>query len=368
MQDILPELNNKEYILALDREYDIHFWLKEEVDQLVRFLDRYWRKDHIFVLSRSLLDWQHYNKRCDRYNFVIAKHRKSGEIHSILGFVPTSQFDENIKRIEVWPCIWKARKDVRVKGLGVALYYFLKENLSVETISILGISEEALSIYKHWNFTTGKMQHWFMLNSEKDVFQIIQGSVECREKSIRKEIARDCRFEKCSLKEYMEIPEESLIFSNISRYKSKIYYVNRFYFHPIYTYKIWKIINQNKLKGIMVTRECCHQNARCLRIVDYIGSFAEIQMEAMQKILIDNNYEYIDFLVNGIDENVLKKAGFLNREKVPGIVVPNYFEPFCAQNIELDWAFKTVEEDLESIFYKADADQDRPNVLENYLL
>ena len=60
MNDILPELNGKENIKRLEQDYDIHFCKRDEIDDTVRFIDEYWRKDHIFVRSRALLDWQHY--------------------------------------------------------------------------------------------------------------------------------------------------------------------------------------------------------------------------------------------------------------------------------------------------------------------
>ena len=68
MLDILTELNGKDYISKLNKNYDIHFCRIDEVDQLVLFIDTYWKKNHIFVLARELLDWQHYNRREKRYN------------------------------------------------------------------------------------------------------------------------------------------------------------------------------------------------------------------------------------------------------------------------------------------------------------
>ena len=163
MSDILPELNGKEYYKNIEDNYNIHFCSIGEVDKLVDFLKKYWRENHIFVLSRKLLDWQHLDESNNRYNFVVAKEKFTGEIHSILGFVPTSQYDRNIRNTEIWPCIWRTRPDVNVKGLGTVLYYFLKENIEIETISILGISEIALSIYKKWDFISGKINHYYII-------------------------------------------------------------------------------------------------------------------------------------------------------------------------------------------------------------
>lgn len=75
MSDILPELNGKEYYKNIEDNYNIHFCSIGEVDKLVDFLKKYWRENHIFVLSRKLLDWQHLDEGNNRYNFVVAKEK-----------------------------------------------------------------------------------------------------------------------------------------------------------------------------------------------------------------------------------------------------------------------------------------------------
>ncbi len=361
MKDILPELNNKDYIMKLDEQYDFHFCRKDEVEELVEFIDEYWRKNHIFVISRELLDWQHFDKVNDRYNFVIAKHKESGKIHSILGFVPTYQFDEKIEAIEIWPCIWKSRKDIHVKGLGVSLYYYLKSNIPVETFSILGISEIALSIYKHWNFTTGKIDQYYYPN--KNASEVISSDRVCNSDECThvegwclKEIGMD---------EYVNIDINSELFNSLNKYKSKNYYINRFFTHPIYKYKFFALIFDGCYKTIFISRECEADNIKCLRIVDCIGDITNIgnvryELEALMQ---NNNYEYIDLISAGISNSVMQKTGFINRKNNPDTIIPNYFEPFLKKNIDLDFAFKTIDNEISPIFFKADADQDRPNVL-----
>ncbi|WP_333859913.1 hypothetical protein [Clostridium sp.] len=361
MKDILPELNGKKYIEVLSKEYDVRFCRVEEGNQLVEFLKNYWKKDHIFVLSRELFNWQHFDAVNKRYNYVVARHKKSGEFHSVLGFVPTSQFDINIKDMEIWPCIWKSRDDINFKGLGVSLYYYMKNNLPVETISILGISEMALSIYKHWNFETGKIKHYYMLNEKMDNYKLVSKYEDALKVSDSNFVDNGVIICECPLNEYLNLSDE--VFEGISKYKSKDYYVNRFYKHPMYTYKLFTINKAGNAKGVLVTRECSAHNRKCLRVVDYIGRLQSIEgcKEELIKLIDDNNYEYIDFVEAGLNGESLKKAGFVDK-KSSNIIVPNYYEPFYMQNIELDYAIKTVSVDVKKVFYKADADQDRPNI------
>ena len=73
--------------------------------------------------------------------------------------------------------------------------------------------------------------------------------------------------------------------------------------------------------------------------------------------------EYVDFVEVGLEDKELVDAGFINRKSYENVIVPNYFEPFLRENVDLDYAFKTVAADAPKVFFKADADQDRPNIL-----
>lgn len=365
-KDILPELNGKEYIQELSQEYEIRFCKEEEVSELMDFLKKYWKNDHIFVLSKELLDFQHFDKKNHRYNFVIAKYKKTQEIHSILGFVPTSHFDQAIKKTMVWPCIWKSREDISRKGLGVSLYYYLKITLEIDTISILGISEVALSIYKHWNFKTGKMEQYFLPNLHKKS-RITLGMDSLQE--IEKKSKDIFELQLYNQDMFEKIAEEETVFAGIKPYKSKQYYINRFFLHPIYSYLFYAIKDAYEIQTIIVMRSCYAKESKCLRIVDVIGRIDSIAgvcnqlLELMEK----NDYEYIDFMEAGIEKESLLLTGFKRRKDYPNLILPNYFEPFLQENIDLDYAYKTIDTETGLIFFKADADQDRPNLLpENF--
>lgn len=365
MKDILPELENKEYTAGIYEDYDIRFCKEDEYDDLKTFLKKYWKENHIFVLCKEIFDFQHLDSEKHRYNYVIAREKKSGDIHSVLGFVPTSQFDKHIDHTMVWPCIWKSRKDINRKGLGVTMYHFLKSNINIETISILGISEIALSIYKHWNFQTGKIEQYVMPNfAFKE--HLAMGLTRHYSRFVRNTIDT-LQLSEIAEEEYEKIDPNDYVFQNISIYKSKEYYLNRFFKHPIYKYQFLQIKDGNKIMAILVVRACGDNISKCLRIVDYIGRVDYMigVKNQLQNYLQKNLYEYIDFVEVGIDSSVLMEAGFVNRREYKNVIVPNYFEPFLQENVDLDYAYKTIMPHTKAIFFKADADQDRPNIISN---
>ena len=360
MKDIIEALNGKDYIEKLNDDYLVSFCGVDEVDELIDFIRDNWRADHIFVKSRKMFDFQHLDKINNRYNFVIARNKESKEIHSILGFIPSNHYDPDIKKVMIWPAIWKTREDIKVKGLGVALYYYLKENIKIDNISILGISEIALSIYKHWNFTTGKIKQYVLPNTNISEFVLSDGlndvDINCSKEDIY------C-LEKLNEEAYLKLDESLKMFSDCGEYKSKNYYLNRFYRHPFYKYDFYMIKN-DEAKAIIVARECEGNGAKCLRIVDYIGDIEYLSgvTNSLNRLMEDNSYEYIDFVEVGLDEDKLSNAGFIDRDSKSDIIVPNYFEPFDKRNIYLDYAFNSIS-DEKPVFYKADSDQDRPNYL-----
>ena len=73
-----------------------------------------------------------------------------------------------------------------------------------------------------------------------------------------------------------------------------------------------------------------------------------------------NQYEYVDFYTLGFNEKYIESAGFRKREENCCNIIPNYFEPFERENVDI-W----VQYDNENtVFFKADGDQDRCNNFE----
>jgi hypothetical protein len=97
--------------------------------------------------------------------------------------------------------------------------------------------------------------------------------------------------------------------------------------------------------------------------MDYLGNENDIIYisKYLYQIVIDNDYEYIDFMCYGFNDDNLKEACFtkINLES-NDLIVPNYFSPFVQENIKINFMADTKELDKIRIF-KADGDQDRPN-------
>ena len=67
-------------------DYTIRFATKEDIEAIMLFIDRCWRKDHILARDRELFEWQ-YGGADERVNIVLGLD-ENGNIQGMLGFIP----------------------------------------------------------------------------------------------------------------------------------------------------------------------------------------------------------------------------------------------------------------------------------------
>ncbi len=353
------------YYKLLNRYSNLYLFKIADVSDLksiIYFIDIYWKKNHALALSKSLMNWQHLNKYSNTYNFILAINKKTNEIHGLLGYIPSSQYDVNITKPINWGAIWKNIDDIGIPGLGILLLCFEFKNIPFHTYAALGMGKSSFSMHQRLLFKTGYCTQWYMIHPYIINFKLIGNYDNVRRCNLCIKPSIDL-FMDCYLDDYMEL--DGIILETIPVYKSKMYYVNRFFKHPIYTYHSTKIYSpDNVLKAVFFWRFCEHDGAKCIRIVDYFGSYDALrgQCSNFQKLLIDQDAEFIDFINAGIDKKNFEEAGFIDRSKTE-LILANYYEPFLLENIDLNYAWYS-KDNLPPLFFKGDADQDRPNTIE----
>src|SRR5262245_13126434 len=113
---------------------------REDVEELVRFIDAHWSRGHALVASRRLLDWQH-GTADGGCSFMLA--RRGHEIVGMLGFISTRRFDPALERDNVvWLTTWKVLEDANVAGLGLALLRNLEAQEPHVAIGAIGLNPE----------------------------------------------------------------------------------------------------------------------------------------------------------------------------------------------------------------------------------
>ncbi|MCK1383478.1 hypothetical protein [Bradyrhizobium sp. 21] len=342
--------------------HEIRLAQKSDRAALIQFIDQHWKKNHIFVTSDEIFDWQHFDRISGKYNFIIGVERATQAIHGVLGFIPLAHFDSEIPFERLcWMAIWMTQDAARGHKLGRRLLSYLEESVKPDVISTVGASEMTLAMYQARGYQTGRLSQYYILNSEQSNFSLI--AVKDTKRIPDKAGTSDAN------KRLQPAFENDIIADTENCFRAQIdfppksprYLINRYLRHPVYHYQIYLIRDRSETTGIVVTRICSHAGAKAIRIVDFIGPSDALSglCDEWNYLLKSTNAEYIDFYNQGIDDNHLRASGFVRREMGDAIIVPNYFEPFFKANVEIDYCISLPPGQAYRIV-KGDSDQDRP--------
>lgn len=331
---------------VFDERYDIRQAHYDEIDEIRDFIDKYWKKGHILSKNRELFEYEYVID--GKVNFYIAKNKFTGELESIQGFAYASQ---NKNKRDIWGSMSKTRTDhPNMPFLNRELIIRLIENMKARYEVGVGVNPRTMLVLSQLDgYYCHKMNHYYRL-ADKNDYKIAQ----IQNKTI---INKDNSIVQIQPKIVKTIDELKRIFdfetvNECIPYKDEWYINHRFFKYPFYHYMVYSVE-----QAFFVIREQESGGEKILRIMDYIGkhsSFGKLY-DFFTELL--KNYEYVDFYNYGFEDEYLKQAGFVNKEKTPENIIPNYFSPFVQENIDI----YVHSQSENTLYFKADADQDRPN-------
>ncbi len=329
----------------------IRFAELHDIDGIMGFISEYWKENHILSRNKNFFLYEHKDK--DRINFVISY--KNNKINGILGFIKYSQKDSDIATV-----MWMVLKDTKHPMLGLELFEFLKNKGEYNILFSLGINNKTIGIYNYLGFYTNHLRQYVLINHQFKKFNIL--------KIYNDKLLKTIKFIENNKYYISELNEKDLdfdfdVYKDNIPFKDKDFFIKRYFNHPIYKYIVYGIYKHDILKSLIVIKEVVVDSAKVLRVIDYIGdetNFPFISKDLYQ-LLIDKNYEYIDFMCYGFDSATFIKSGFIEVDlNSSDILVPNYFAPFIQENIQLNFFVDTI--NINDIrLCKGDGDQDRPN-------
>jgi hypothetical protein len=326
-----------------------------DITDIMTFINSEWKEGHILARDQNFFRYEHESQ--DEINFVISKDENI-KINGLLGFIP-SALDEDS---DVCTVIWKVSKNSQNPILGIQLLQFLQKEKRVRTVFSVGINKKTIGIYKYLGMYTDSLNQFVIINKNIQEFKIAKVnefidfdsiSVSLDDNYDIKLVNQVCDLSNFDFEEYKQ---------NIP-FKNKKYFCKRYFEHPIYQYGVYGAYFRDKLAGLIVTRVQSYNGSKVLRIVDFIGiekcliSFGKF----ISDLIIKEGYEYADFYCFGLDQEVLKNAGFYLMDPFKeNLIIPNYFAPFVQKNVPIHF-FADTDEIHNLRLFKADGDQDRPN-------
>jgi len=321
-----------------------------DISQIMIFINDNWKENHILARDKDFFIYEHQDNNI--INYVISL--EDNEINGVLGFIKYSDNNSDIATV-----IWKALKNDTHPMLGIELLEFLRNHKKYNIIFSPGINKKTIGIYNYLDIYTNHLNQYIIVNNNIKDYKILQ--IKDENKLIDHNFIMNTDYI------IKEIKNNELEFNfddyNYIPHKDKAYFIKRYFNHPIYNYTVYSIEKNNLFSSLLVTREVFVEKSKILRIMDFLGNENDLIYISnyLHKIVIDNNYEYIDFMCYGFDDEILKKASFSKVDiKSDELIAPNYFAPFLKENIQINFMADTKDIDKLRIC-KADGDQDRPN-------
>ena len=341
--------------------YKIKTCQESDVPLLISFIQKYWQEDHIFVKSRELFNFQHYNSIKDEYTFMLGVNSVTHEIDGIMGIIPVSQYDQELEEYnDTWGGIWKVRSDVVNPEIGTLGLLLFEKFAKYRTHGSLGMNKVSTKYHAIMKYHVCVLNQYYFLNREVNEFHIAK-IPKNNKASIPENIKSGMQIE--LVEDLSQISSEDISCVYSPR-KSLNYLFNRFQRHPIYRYYFYGVYDTNRrLLCIFIIRKIKQNGAVALRIVDVYGDLDLLDYlgAAIQQLLNLEQAEYLDMMNFGVKQEIICNLGFECLDVHSDIVIPNYFEPFLQSNVEIHCAYRSKDD---YVMFKADADQDRPSIVE----
>ena len=329
-----------------------------DLTQIMRYIKiNFKRKNHILSSSKKVLKWLYFDKKKNKYNFLLAKKNKH-KIIGLIGILKNSHYQKKKTNDVIWFSPLHSLNSERINFSGIKFISELKSLFKNKIIGTIGCNILVKKILGILGFKTGNLNQYFILNPNIKKFKLCNIISKNKVKKIKKN-------------NYKLIKKKNLIFSfnkkKIETYerkffKTKEYFKKKFSNNPFYSYFYYVVEYKSRIQGFFVARECDHKNTKVLRLVDFYGNVNCLSKigDDLLKVIIENDYEYIDFYNYVINKKILLQSGFLiNQDQIN--IIPNFFEPFEKKNITLDFAIWP--KNKKYYLFKADCDQDRPSIL-----
>ena len=311
-----------------------------------------WGSEHPLIHNAEMFEY-YYRNSDGKLNFVCARDEDSGEMLSVCGFIPSNAST----RPDVWISFLVSKKGAPF-GLAYDMFDYIKQLTGCRTFGCNNIRKKTFGLYEFRGWSTGALSQYYRLNDEKKSFELCIPPKDY----IQPPIPKAGDIELCGeLKTREEVAAYEIAFSRCIPYKDSAYLEKRYIRNPWFVYKIVGFERGGQPLALGVYRVVQTGCAPVLRVVDYLGDCSALPafVGMLDRELRSCRGEFIDLYCSGIEDRVLTNAGLVRRIDGDGSVIPNYLTPPLMQNTEFYYFTDTPGG---YAVFKADGDQDRPNL------
>lgn len=257
---------------------------------------------------------------------------------------------------DVWVSVWVAAAGHN--GVGLELMAALPGLTNARLLACNNIRPKTMAFYRFLGWHAGRLPHYYRLAElpeyklarirHREILPVSGGLALTRIKSPAQLDA-------------LGLPE-----SPCAPRKDAWYIKRRYFDFPGFSYEVYAALENGRPLALLAARVVDTmpgrpENARVLRIVDYIGAPEALPRLgcAVDRLLRECGAEYAELYCYGIDPALLAAAGFCERSEGDENILPNYLTPPLYENTEY-YFFTNEPENF--VLFKADGDQDKPNL------
>lgn len=286
-----------------------------------------------------------YYKSGNSLQFALAE--EEGVLVAAAGYIRASDAPD----ADVWVSVWVAAKGHN--GVGLELMAALPRLTGARVVACNNIRPKTMAFYRFLGWHADRVGHFYRL----------AGLPEYRLARVADPTVLPAGGD-LSL-EPVEGPEALAALGmpdSPHTPRKDVWYMQRRYFaFPHLTYQVYAAKEQGRLLAYLVCRVVDSGQGKALRIADFVGGTSLLPRlgAAIDRLLKASGAEYAECYCAGVDPAVMAAAGFCERREGDANILPNYLQPPLFENTE--YYYFTSDPDR-FVLFKADGDQDRPNL------
>lgn len=314
---------------------------------LVEFMNTHWGSKHPLVNLEDYFSYYYQDGDCARtkLNFALCL-KEDDSIAALCGFIPSCVGGE-----DVWISIWCA--DKKAKGAGLELMNQMPKLTGARILSCNNIRPNTIPFYEFLGYTGARMQHWYRLGDKKEFFVARPASV------LRLPVAGDGYLKEFTCAQEME---EAFCPPELAKpYKDNWYLARRYFNYPRQSYQVFGGYLDGVCRLLFCLRRVVVDGTVVLRLCDVVGQSALLPQfgDAFDRLIAQENAEYMDCYCWGVADESLTGAGFVQRFAEDETLIPHYLSPPLYENVDF---YLFTNDPAGFVMFRADGDQDRPNI------
>ena len=281
-------------------------------------------------------------------HFAVAE--QAGRYLSAAGYIPAARGPG----ADAWVSIWVAAKGHN--GVGLQLMDALPGLLGARVLACNNIRANTCVLYEFLGWTARRLPHYYRLGRPGPsgwALAMPGDTAETAPLPVGGDLALEPVADETALAA-LGLPETP------HTPRKDLWYLTQRYFR----YDLWAVREGGRLLAYLVTRTVTAAETGCvpvLRLVDFLGPDAVLPRlgAALDALLQQTGAEYLDCYNAGIPAEIWRASGLRERLPGDGVIIPNYLTPPLRDNTEY-YYFTNRPENF--VLFKADGDQDRPNL------